>query len=185
VTAPARVLLICGSLRAASTNAAVLATARVVAPEGVETAVYEGMAALPHFNPDDDVAPLPPTVDDLRTRIAGAEAVLICTPEYAGALPGSFKNLLDWTVGGMAIQGKPVGWINASATPTGAENAHQSLRVVLGYVDADIAEEACRHIPVTRQAVGPDGLIADPDLRQQIVDTLSALVRHAVAEPAR
>ncbi|WP_306796085.1 NAD(P)H-dependent oxidoreductase [Nocardia sp. XZ_19_369] len=26
-------------------------------------------------------------------------SVLFCTPEYAGTLPGSLKNLLDWTVG--------------------------------------------------------------------------------------
>jgi len=44
----------------------------------------------------------------LRRQIAASDAVLFCTPEYAGALPGRFKNLLDWTVGGGEIYGKPV-----------------------------------------------------------------------------
>jgi chromate reductase, NAD(P)H dehydrogenase (quinone) len=180
MTAPVQVLLICGSLRAHSTNGAVVATAAADAPGGVEAYVYDGMATLPHYNPDDDIDPLPPAVEDLRQRIAEADAVLFCTPEYTGALPGSFKNLLDWTVGGMAIQAKPVAWINASASPTGAENAHQSLRIVLGYVDATIIEAACRQIPVPRTAVGPDGLIADPDLRRQVGGTLKALVTASI-----
>ena len=48
--------------------------------------------------------------------------MLFSTPEYAGALPGSFKNLLDWTVGGGETYGMPVGWVNVSgpASPTGA-----------------------------------------------------------------
>ncbi len=181
MTATVYVLLISGSLRDNSTNSAVVATASAVAPDGVEGLIYTGMASLPYFNPDDDVDPLPATVAELRERIAAADAVLICTPEYAGALPGSFKNLLDWTVGGMAIQGKPVAWINASAAPTGAENAHKSLRIVLGYVDADIVESACRHIAVPRAAVGTDGLIADPKVRHEIADTLSDLARHVAA----
>jgi NAD(P)H-dependent FMN reductase len=73
-------------------------------------------------------------VAELRHEIGAADAVLICTPEYAGALPGSFKNLLDWTVGGGEADRKPVGWINASgvAAPTGGGDAHASLRKVLG-----------------------------------------------------
>jgi chromate reductase, NAD(P)H dehydrogenase (quinone) len=178
---PVTVLLINGSLRSGSTNAAVLATAAAVAGDRVQLFAYGAMASLPHFNPDDDADPLPPPVDDLRGQIAAADALLICTPEYAGALPGSFKNLLDWTVGGMAIQGKPVAWINASASPTGAEGAHQSLRTVLRYVDADIVEDACRHIPVVRAAVDQDGLIVDLEVRRQITEALGALADHVMS----
>ena len=93
-------LFVSGSTRAGSTNTAVLRTAQTVLPAGVTSVLYAGLAELPAFNPDDDYAPLPPTVADLRQHIAAANAVVFCTPEYAGALPGSFKNLLDWTVGG-------------------------------------------------------------------------------------
>lgn len=77
--------------------------------------MYDGLAALPHFNPDDDADPLPVPVAALRAAIAEATAILICTPEYAGTLPGSFKNLLDWTVGGTEICDKPVAFVNAAA----------------------------------------------------------------------
>jgi NAD(P)H-dependent FMN reductase len=170
-----RILLISGSLRAGSTNTALLRTAQTVAPGGTVALIYEGLGRLPHFNPDDDVEPLHPAVADLQTRIAGSDALLFSTPEYAGALPGSFKNLLDWTVGGGETYGIPVAWINASGSPTGAADAHRSLRTVLGYTGSDIVEEACAHIPVARSAVGSDGLIADKVIRRQIADALGTL----------
>lgn len=173
-----RILAICGSLRAASINAAVLETARAVAPEGVEVSGYDGLATLPHFNPDDDAEPLHPAVADLRARIRAADALLFSTPEYAGALPGSFKNLLDWTVGGGETYGKPMAWINASASQAGATDAHDSLRKVLERTGTDIVEAACVRIPVPRQAVGPDGLIGDPALRREIAAVLQTLAAH-------
>ena len=75
---------------------------------------------------------------------------------------------------------KPVAWINASgpAAPTGGADAHDSLRKVLGYVDADIVEAACTRIPLTRDAVGADGMITDPEAREQIAHALAALAQH-------
>jgi len=175
--------MISGSLRAGSTNTAVLQTAGVLAPSGVTMVLYGGMGELPHFNPDDDREgePVHPAVADLRAQVAAADALLLCTPEYAGALPGAFKNLLEWTVGDAGTYGKPVAWINASggAAPTGAADAHESLRKVLGYVGADIVEDACAQIPITRDLVGPDGTITDPTIGAQITGALAPLVRHA------
>jgi len=177
-----QLLLISGSLRAGSTNTAVLRTARTVAPEVVAAALYDGMGTLPHFNPDDDREgePVHAAVTELRVQVMAADALLLCTPEYAGALPGALKNLLEWTVGDAGTHEKPVAWVNASgpAAPTGAADAHDSLRKVLGYVGADIVEAACVRIPVTRDAVGPDGTISDREIRGRIEETLTTLVRH-------
>jgi chromate reductase len=177
-----QLLFISGSLRAGSTNTAVLRTARTVAPDGVTASLYDGMYGLPHFNPDDDREgePVHAAVTELRVQIMAADALLLCTPEYAGALPGALKNLLEWTVGDAGTHEKPVAWVNASgpAAPTGAADAHDSLRKVLGYVGADIVDAACVRIPVTRDAVGPDGTISDREIRGRIEETLTTLVRH-------
>jgi chromate reductase len=90
-----RVLLVSGSTRRGSTNTAALSAAATAAPGRVTTVLYDGLADLPAFNPDDDGDRLPKTPAELRRQIAEADAVLFCTPEYAGTLPGSFKNLLD------------------------------------------------------------------------------------------
>lgn len=177
-----RLLLVSGSLRAGSTNSAVVRTAREVARSAdIDAVLYEGMADLPHFNPDDDEegAELDPAVTTLRAELDAAEALLICTPEYAGALPGALKNLLEWTVGGGQTYDMSVAWINAagSAAPSGAADAHDSLRKVLGYTGSRIVEAACVRIPVTRGDLGADGLIADPEIRAAIGKALRALVR--------
>jgi NAD(P)H-dependent FMN reductase len=171
-----RFLFVSGSLRDASTNTAALGTALELAPEGVQCHLYDGLARLPAFNLDDDHPPLPPAVESLRGAIHEAAAVVFSTPEYAGALPGSFKNLLDWTIGDDqpgSILDKPVAWINAS--PRGADGAHSELRTVLSYAHATIVDEACVHVPVTTAMIGPDGVVADEPSRAVIAGALAVL----------
>lgn len=176
-----RLLLVSGSLRRGSTNTALLTTAAALAPPRLAAVVYPGLASLPHFNPDDDFDPLPPAVADLRAQIRAAGAVVFSTPEYAGALPGSFKNLLDWTVGGGEMYEKPVAWINASGLPTGATHAHDSLQTVLGYLSTQPVVAACTHIPATRAQVGADGLVGDEAVRSRLVEVLAALDAYLTA----
>jgi len=169
------ILLISGSTRAGSTNTAVLRTFVDLAPD--HGRLFSGLAELPAFDPDADRDPLPAPVATLRGALAACSAVVFCTPEYAGALPGSFKNLLDWTVGGAEMPGLPVGWVNVAsvAAPTGGTGAHRELATVLGYVGARVVDAACRRIPLTRGEVGEDGLIADPAVRAELAAVLHAL----------
>jgi chromate reductase, NAD(P)H dehydrogenase (quinone) len=138
--------------------------------------VQHGLTGLPYFNPDDDREPLPPPVVALRAAVAAADAVLFCTPEYAGSMPGALKNLLEWTVGSTVLTDLPVAWVNAAADPRRGHGANEQLATVLGYVQARVVDAACRSIPVGRELVGPDGLIADPATRTAIADALAALV---------
>jgi chromate reductase len=180
----AKLLLISGSLRGGSTNSATLRTAAALAPTGVEAEIYDGMGRLPHFNPDDDPADgvgLDAEVAALRTALGAADALLLSTPEYAGALPGSFKNLLDWTVGGGQMDAMPTAWINVSgaAAPSGGTDAHDSLRKVLGFTGAEIVEDAVLRLPLARGDVGEDGLVTPPEAREQIAHALSVLTSAA------
>lgn len=184
MSGPCRILLVSGSLRSRSINTAALRTALEVTPDGVEASLYEHMADLPHFNPDLDVDRLPPAVTELRRSIGAADAMLFSTPEYAGALPGSFKNLLDWTIGDAqigSIYEKPVAWINPS--PHGAVNAIGSLRTVLGYAHAEVVEDACADIPITPAALGADGLVDDAAIRDRLGAVLATLAAVVGATP--
>jgi chromate reductase len=95
---PLHILAISGSLRAASSNTAVLQAMAALAPADVTIAMYDRLADLPYFNPDlDREGDTPPaSVGDLRAQIGRAEGIVICSPEYAHGVPGVLKNALDW-----------------------------------------------------------------------------------------
>lgn len=179
-----RILLVSGSVRAGSTNTAVLRTAAELAPAGTDTVFYDGIDQLPHFNPDADAegVEVPEPVAELRAAVAAADAILICTPEYAGAMPAVLKNLLEWTIGDAGTYGKPIAWINASgpAAPTGGADAHESLRKVLTYAGAEIVEAACLRMPLVRQQVGPRGVVEDEAAREAISSAVVTLVSRSI-----
>ncbi|MGZ4537766.1 MAG: NADPH-dependent FMN reductase [Blastococcus sp.] len=168
--APGRVLLLCGSTRDGSSNAAAVRAVHELELPGLHTDLYESLRDLPAFVPDEQPVPLP--VTDLLDRIRAADAVLMCTPEYAGGLPGSLKNLLDWTVGGGELYDKPVAWIDV-ANPGRGAGARTQLGVVLGYVGARVVSDACVHVAVERDEarvrVAPAAL---PDLVRAVTALL-------------
>jgi chromate reductase, NAD(P)H dehydrogenase (quinone) len=178
VSGRVRVLLITGSTRSGSANTAALVTLAALAPGQVVPVLYGGLAELPAFNPDQDGDRLPGAPAELRRQIAAADALLFCTPEYAGTLPGSLKNLLDWTVGGGEVYRKAAAWINVAPVGRGT-GAVDTLASVLGYMGADIVAAACRDIPVDRSAVTPDGTISDPVFRATAAEIWQALLSHA------
>ena len=170
-----RILLITGSTRHGSANTAALTTAAELAPAGVTPVLYGGLASLPAFNPDHDGDLLPPAAAELRGEIAAAAAVLFCTPEYAGTLPGSFKNLLDWTVGGGELYEKPVAWLNV-ANPGRGGGAAATLALVLAYVGATVIDSACRDIPVPKTAITAEGTVRDPLFASTVAEVWAALL---------
>jgi NAD(P)H-dependent FMN reductase len=137
MTAPARrVLCLCGSLRRVSSNRAALEAARELAPPTLELALYEGLGALPLFNPDDEAATVPASVLTLREAIGRADALLIACPEYAHGVPGAFKNLLDWLVGSLECPGKPILLLNTAAR--GSYHAQEALTEILATMSAQL-----------------------------------------------
>ena len=151
-------------------------TLRDVAPAEVQVSLYSGLTELPAFIPDED-APPPAMVDALRRELAGADAVVFCTPEYAGSVPGSLKNLLDWTVGSGELYGKPVAWINVAAEGRGT-GAEATMATVLGYVGAEIIGRACVRVPVPRDAVAEDGALRSDELRARFAEIVATIVEH-------
>ena len=87
-----RVLAISGSLRQDSYNTALLRSAAELAPDGVAFELHDRLAEIPPYDQDIQDEGAPVCVEDLRDRIAAADAVLIATPEYNGSLPGLLKN---------------------------------------------------------------------------------------------
>jgi chromate reductase len=170
----ARLLAICGSLRAASTNLAALEALALVAPVGVEVLIYRDLARLPAFNPDDDQDRLiPPPVAALRAQVKACDGLVIAAPEYAHGVPGALKNALDWLVASDVFPGKPVALINAAPR---AFHAQSALRETLATMAARLAPEAFVVLPLTGQVVDAETIAADPRLAQRLREAIEALV---------
>ncbi len=164
-----RILAISGSLRAASSNTAVLRAAIALAPPGVEIAIYGGIGDLPHFNPDLEGNEAE-SVLDFRTRIKAADGVLIACPEYAHGVPGTMKNALDWVVGSSEFVGKPVALVNASPR---AAMAQESLAETLGVMSAALIGAASIRLPLPNSRLDTAGILADAELTDALRTALA------------
>ncbi|PJJ52765.1 NADPH-dependent FMN reductase [Hymenobacter chitinivorans] len=164
-----------GSLRPASTTGQLLRAAAALAPASVRFGFYEGLADLPHFSPELDAEPLPRAVTTLRQRLAAADGILFCTPEYAYGMPGAFKNALDWTVSTTLLTNKPVAIMSASPSFLGGDKAHAALQLTLTALNTQIVEEASLLIPGVRTKLSATGEVTDAATRQQLQRVVAAL----------
>lgn len=115
-------------------NGEVLKALLELSADNVDVAPFDGLAGLPHFNPDHELSP-PASVLEWRSRLQIAQAVIICSPEYAHGVPGVLKNALDWVVGSGEFMHKPVMLINASPN---SHFAVPQLRETLTVMMADV-----------------------------------------------
>jgi chromate reductase len=169
-----RILTLCGSLRRRSSNQSILHSFARLVPSTIAVEHFDGIAALPHFNPDldsEDAVP-PPEVAKLRRAISEASAVVISTPEYAHGLPGSFKNALDWLVSDPGFAGKPVAILHVAR---GSTWALDSLREVLKTMSAEIIEAASVSLPLGSNQMDEAAILARSDLRTLLVGSVEAL----------
>jgi chromate reductase len=85
-----------GSLRGASFNSMLLrAASQVAAPE--TTVEIASLRGIPLYDGDIEAAEgIPKPVEELKSRIAAADGLLIVTPEYNNSIPGVLKNAIDW-----------------------------------------------------------------------------------------
>jgi chromate reductase len=178
-----RILGLSGSLRRDSYNTRLLAGASGLLAPGVELDVFDGLAAIPPYNEDDEHE-TPPAIAALKAAIAGADAVLIATPEYNASIPGVLKNALDWVSRPPAstpLRGKPAAVIGASTGLFGAVWAQAETRKVLSTIGARVVD---RELPIAQadEALRLDGLPLDRDARESLEATLTELVELASAE---
>ncbi len=170
-----RILAISGSLRASSTNTALVRAIAAMAPTGMDVTLYDGLGDLPHFSPDLDDEKSPAAVIQLRALLRAADGVLICTPEYAFGVPGSLKNALDWTVSSGDLNEKPVAAISASPLYSGGDKAHASLLLTLTALGANVPDGGTLIIPGVKGKLDAAGAVSDPATARALGAVLDAL----------
>jgi chromate reductase len=176
-----KILGISGSLRRDSYNSALLRAAAELAGDGVELEIWEDLKAVPPYDEDDDVEEAPASVAELRAAIAGADAVLLSTPEYNSSVPGQLKNALDWVsrpIRTNALRNKPVAVIGASTGMFGAVWAQAELRKVVSAIGARPLDD---DLPVSLAPTRFDdeGRLVDEEVRERLSRVLAELAAAA------
>lgn len=179
-----KLVMISGSLRAASANTALVRAAAQFARthlevEGVHVA---SIRTIPSFDQDVEDAGDPHAVVALKELVSAADAVLISTPEYNSSVPGVLKNAIDWLsrpYGQCALTDKPVSTVSASPSPYGARWAQEHLHVVLRGVGARVVNRECVVVAGSDECVR-NGQLTDPESLlavQRLVTRTVAAVR--------
>lgn len=174
-----RILAISGSLRRDSHNTRLLRAAAGLLPPGAELEVLDPgvLRAIPHYDEDLREAGEPATVTALREQVAGADAILVSTPEYNHSLPSALKNGIDWLSRPLAdspFRGKDVAVVGASTGMFGAVWAQAEARKVLGAVGGRVIDA---ELPVSGagEQFDADGALCDPALRDAFARQLALL----------
>jgi NAD(P)H-dependent FMN reductase len=159
------IFAISGSLRKGSSNHSILEFIGKQLPPEINYNLYDGLSTMPPFDPGLDNEHPPQPVIELRDQLAEADAIIICTPEYAFGVPGALKNALDWTVSSGSFSGKPTALITAS---TSGENAHDAMIKILGAIDAKLDPATTLLLPFVRTKIDAQGNITDKETDERL-----------------
>src|SRR2546429_1739930 len=133
------VLVICGSLRKGSYNAALARTLPALAPAAMKLRPAPPFETFPIYNFDiQNSTGFPADVNAWADAIRRADGLIIVSPEYNWSIPGGLKNAMNW-VSGMKAQpfkDKPVALQSAAGGILGGSRAQYHLRQSLTSIDA-------------------------------------------------
>jgi chromate reductase, NAD(P)H dehydrogenase (quinone) len=133
------VLVICGSLRKGSYNAALARTLPALAPPAMAMRAAPSFAGLPIYNFDEHQAGgIHPIATAWIDAIRAADAVVIVSPEYNWSIPGGLKNAIDWAsrLKVVPFAGKPVALQSVATGMLGGSRMQYHLRQSLTSIDA-------------------------------------------------
>lgn len=134
---------------------------------------------MPVYDGDIEAAGIPAGVTALAAKIAGAQALVVCTPEYNGGMPGPFKNAVDWIsrVRPMPWAGKHVLLLGASPGALGAVrglwHSRQPLEVLGCFVYPEVMG-----LPQAGAAFEADGKLKDPAFAEKLGKLLGRFREH-------
>jgi chromate reductase len=133
------VIVICGSLRKASYNAALARTLPALAPPGMAVKAAPGWDKMAVYNHDLHAdGKFPAEVTAWGDAIHSADGVIIVSPEYNWSIPGGLKNAIDWVsrFKEVPFKEKPVALQSCAGGALGGSRMQYHLRQSLTAIDA-------------------------------------------------
>jgi chromate reductase len=181
MTSPVRLLGICGSLRSASLNRALLREIAAVLPADATLVIDDKLGELPLFN--SDIKDDPPVVAAFKAQITGCDGVIFACPEYNYSVTGALKNGLDWASRPpptSPMRNKPCGIVGGAAGISGSMRAQAHLRQMLIYSDSPTLNQPEVLIPKQFERFDSAGKLTDESTRDLLRKFGAAMVAHVV-----
>jgi len=172
-----RILALAGSLRQGSYNRGLLHAAGELAPDWVKVQFFD-IGTLPFFNEDLEAAGDPEAVRHFKEAIIRANAILIATPEYNGAVPGVLANAIDWAsrpTGRSVLRNKPVAVMGAVLGKSGSANAQAALHGVLSRVGAVVVPDPQVLVPHASKLFDEQVNLRDEDTHEEVRQLVEAV----------
>jgi chromate reductase len=179
---PLHFVVMLGSLRKGSFNAAIVRALSALAPEGVIIEPMPSVGEFPLYDHDLQDKGFPPIVTTTADAIRKADGIIVVTPEYNHSIPGVLKNAIDWIsrLPDQPFAGKPVALETSSPSLFGGLRAQLHLRHMFVYLDGRVLNKPEVIIPqVNTKIDAATGELTDPATRGFIAEQLKAFADFA------
>ena len=175
-----KVLVICGSLRKGSYNAALARALPEFAPPGMTFTSAPAYEAMPMYNADlQEASGFPPAAEDLAAAIRAADGVVIVSPEYNWSIPGALKNAIDWVsrMKEQPFKEKPVAIQSCSQGPLGGSRMQYHMRMMFTYLNAFIFGTPEVIVSVAQNKFDKDLKLTDETTRKFVQQQLAGFAK--------
>lgn len=174
-----KIAIVVGSLREASLNGKVARSICAFASDKLDCEIV-GIGDLPLYSQDYDAAS-PEAYVRFRERIAAADGILFCTPEYNRGVPGVLKNAIDVgsrPYGQSVWDKKPAAIVSASPGAIGGFGANHQLRQACVFLNMPVMQQPEAYLG----RVNDDSFEADGCLREGPLKALVLTLAEAFAD---
>lgn len=178
--APSRAIAFSGSLRAGSSNTALIHLAARVAPASLQVAIVDWVDRLPFYNPDLETD-VPEVVRRWRQAVVDADALIIGLPEYNFGASAVAKNAIDWLTRPLPdypLKGKVVALLTSAGKGGGAQ-VQLSLGSILGLLGNEVVDEPVVQIARGVTRLSAEGAFDDPEIVDLVTQRMAG-VAHAI-----
>lgn len=169
---------ISGSLRKGSFNTMLLKAISELLPDSV-TIEFLSIADIPFYNGDLDIparAARPEAVKKFREVLAGADGIVIVSPEYNYSIPGGLKNAIDWASRGedSPLTGKHVSLMGATSGQWGTVRMQLAFLPVFNTLKMPHLNRFEVFVSLAQKKFDADGKLTDNDTRELLKKHLEA-----------
>lgn len=152
------ILGICGSASRNSANLSILKLIAESEKSDFNFEILDDLTELPHFKTELTETNVPEKIVDFRNKIASADGIIICTPEYVFSIPSGLKNAIEWCVSTTVFSDMPIGLITASAS---GKKGHEELKLIMETVQTKFTDETTLLIQGVKGKIDKEGKFLD------------------------